>query len=839
MNAARIILLFTLLNFGAWAGCTRTTNPDDKDKEKEERVVSTGFRVLPASSLDTKTGFAHPHSWVQTQQKIKASGKDEQLELTYQQALVTANFDNQFIDRSSTESEIGEANVGSTFSRPVSLAAGQQKSVEQTLFVPQASRTNMMSGLDMSLNRAYIHSDIRDRQFGTLLQRKLVSIDLLADYQTQFVVLGDVVERQTFWSRMSVTKWPSSDLVLGSVQPYQCVYITSDDAKINLPSQLHGWLSTSTVCWNDTSAEQLTLEQRTAMLDWLFSGGRLIVNGPVCIDGLANSFLSDLLPLQDLRNDATQAEILADRFNKFSLGRVAGRDVDDANKALGSATQQVVAASISGQLCRAKLTASAAWVPGCDLMLAECRVGSGRICMSTFDLAAEGLTRWDSYGAFLHAAAFRLPTRHWQDGQNPGFVFESPHIGRERALAVYSNLNLASRDLGINPTQSAANRTAIRRVDPQWNDSSAFSSFAVSLLQSSSGITVPKVPRVTQLLAIYLVILVPANWLVFRLLNRLEWAWVAIPAIAVVGAIWIAHSLQVEIGFARARNSLALLQLQEGRRRGILSQYTTIYTSLSSSFDVSLHEQNGVMLPLAKSTDRSTSPTDIQYVNFDQEGSGIRDLPIRSHTTDTIHAEETVELANSIRITRRGQGVLADDVEDSLSNSDQGLSPVEAIENRGGFDLRSAMLIFRTRNDYGGGLRYVTIGVLRDGQSVKLSTSQVLDQTALSNFAAAFVEGLMASSEDSDLQTVSPLAKLGELIEGQQSASGAASLLIGIAQQSFSELEISPHVAAGAEQTLVLMPILASEFGPLTLDESLCPADLTLPEPDFTDDAEF
>ncbi len=48
-----------------------------------------------------------------------------------------------------------------------------------------------------------------------------------------------------------------------------------------------------------------------------------------------------------------------------------------------------------------KLTEDAQWVAGCEGLLAQRRVGAGRIVMSLFPIDEDVLIKWPSYGSFL------------------------------------------------------------------------------------------------------------------------------------------------------------------------------------------------------------------------------------------------------------------------------------------------------------------------------------------------------------------------------------------------------------------------------------------------------
>ena len=56
-------------------------------------------------------------------------------------------------------------------------------------------------------------------------------------------------------------------------------------------------------------------------------------------------------------------------------------------------------------------------------------------------------------------------------------------------------------------------------------------------LLEAAGVEVPDTSFVVICLALYLVALVPLNWLVFNAIGRVEWAWVAAPIIAIIGHV--------------------------------------------------------------------------------------------------------------------------------------------------------------------------------------------------------------------------------------------------------------------------------------------------------------
>ena len=87
-------------------------------------------------------------------------------------------------------------------------------------------------------------------------------------------------------------------------------------------------------------------------------------------------------------------------------------------------------------------------------------------------------------------------------------------------------------------------------------------------LENATGITVPERSFIFWVVVGYICVLVPLNWLLFRLIGRVEWAWIAAPLIAIGCTVIVVHQAQLNIGFARSRNEIAVVEMQPGYSRG-------------------------------------------------------------------------------------------------------------------------------------------------------------------------------------------------------------------------------------------------------------------------------
>jgi hypothetical protein len=185
-----------------------------------------------------------------------------------------------------------------------------------------------------------------------------------------------------------------------------------------------------------------------------------------------------------------------------------------------------------------------------------------------------------------------------------------------------------------------------------WNDDGAASEAARQILTEAAGIEIPSADFVLKVLAAYLFVLVPLNWLIFWLIGKVEWAWIAAPLISLVGAGAVIRLAQLDIGFARSRTEVAVLEVQEGYERAHLTRYTALYSSLSSSYTLAFDEPSSLSAPFpAKKLDQSLlSISNYSDVAFrrDKEAS-LAGVQVSSNSTGMVHSEQMVPLGNNAK----------------------------------------------------------------------------------------------------------------------------------------------------------------------------------------------
>ena len=166
------------------------------------------------------------------------------------------------------------------------------------------------------------------------------------------------------------------------------------------------------------------------------------------------------------------------------------------------------------------------------------------------------------------------------------------------------NTNANANPINVDESSLATDEDAPIPIDKDvapglgtWNDFSPVAQAAKMALFNAAGISVPPRSFIVWVVVGYLCVLVPANWIVFRFLGRVEWAWFAAPLIAIACTAVVIQQAQLNIGFARSRNEIALIEMQPGYPRAHVARYTVLYTSLATRYEFRLDDPGGQILP--------------------------------------------------------------------------------------------------------------------------------------------------------------------------------------------------------------------------------------------------
>ena len=687
-NASFIHVLWLSLLLLPILGCrgcdSQRANPTDsqgeKGKNQKQRLVADELRTLPYSA-EIVGNSIKPGHWYQTRHKLKANFGDE--------ALVASIFE---IDRDENPISPWTQGIPMQFERNLSLAKGQEKTIELKVLQPEDIRPMDPSGTTNP--NVSIFTRYALRSIGSPLLEESFLLKPMSPYQYDMLVLSREVSPFTFWRGLDCIVWPLYEQDgKFRVTPHRIIDISEEELSNSFPNQLATMTSISHVVLNDASISRLNEEQQTAFRDWIHFGGTLIINGPEALASVEGSFLRSLAPLEQTSPGAFSDDMIDLLNNSWSLRFAKGERIPFASEVLRSKAMQIPLLQgtlASAQTDQANSEGNAArearWVPELEGLVAERLVGQGRIVMTAYPMNNAMFVNWPSYSAMIHNGILRKPARTASLGLEPRVEYVGPYEGSEMNPSHNTRLRIWARDLDDSTMRNrgevlstSAKSELESKTKPKqtsygaWNSRSRIVENATDTLRASSGINVPLVNSVIKWLAAYLLVLVPLNWIVFRLLGKLEYAWAAAPIIAVAGVFFIARGVRLDVGFTRSHTAIEFLELHNNYPRGVLSSYHALYTSLTTNYRVVLPDgslvsndqstaedaidslrgtkANGVITPMPSHVQRSVSDRGklLEYRIADERGNGLQAFPVLSNTTGLVQSEEMIQLPGTIQ----------------------------------------------------------------------------------------------------------------------------------------------------------------------------------------------
>ena len=580
--------------------------------------------------------------------------------------------------------------------RPASLPKGQSKNFETLLFIPKRPQ---QAGWNYS-----IRNELRGLRGGGLQEPANNIAAALKSHEHIMVVLASNPAAYTHLDKLHSVRMPEVEAYESETLQYYYVVRPNAEKRVPLPTHSLAWTTTSHVVWDDINPAVVTAEQQQAMLDWLHWGGQIIISGPSSLDKLKGSFLHAYLPAEAAET------VKLDQSAFDELNAVWSLQETKKKNRLRTITIHPERPMVG---VRFKKHLAAADVAGTGGLVVERRVGGGRVVVTAFPLTDVRIKQWKNFDSFFNAALIRRPPRSFKSHQELATLQVAwadqglAHMLLEPRLG--STLRYFSRDVGYLRDDQRAPAPVVYQPDvmpatpgmpvttatammsgyggyydqppidttgqhpaledwhfggyvaaPQmgvaaWRDDGAATDAARQALTEAAGIEIPQADFVFKVLLVYLTILVPLNWFVFWMLGRVEWAWVAAPIIAVIGAGAVIRLAQLDIGFARSRTEIAVLEVQGGYERAHLTRYTALYTSLSSSYRLAFADQSAPLaLPLAQppgDTPAAQQISAIDHVTFRRDRDySLSGLQVQSNFTKMVHSEQMLPLEGKLSL---------------------------------------------------------------------------------------------------------------------------------------------------------------------------------------------
>lgn len=788
--ATLLVLLFGVIGAGMLRGCffngqqvaeddEKKKKEDDEKKKKEEKPpVEILFPVVQPAEPEAPISYVKPGHWATATQTMRANHKD------------FVGDSHTVITNRRTPYPVPNTPFILRGSRPVLLPKGQPKATENTVYFPQA---------DQNL---YLRVSLEERGLGVPLTPLETQVTQMPSYQYFMVVLAREPSRYTFLKTLDTVSVPfGGDTDYDEIERTVHYRVVPMDVQQSIPLSDNPltWTSIAYIVWDEVDPQLFTDGQERALLDWIHWGGQLVINGPDSIDALKDSFLADYLPA-----DSGGAKTLAPDDPAFvELNQRA----DEGGWLVSGEPLAPQAAWSVVQLDVRSDTPSAA-IAGTGGLLVERRVGLGRIVVSGMQLSERELINWRAgFESFFNGAILRRPGRYYRPGSlGPvTLAWKDPHLSDRRLDArLVSNLRYFARDLGVDTqyryqeSRDDFNQFGQQEIVQQytapaavggvgaWNDFSKTADAARMALREAAGVEVPNSGFVVMCLAVYLVVLVPLNWLVFQTIGRVEWAWIAAPVIAIIGTFVVVNQAQLDIGFVRAQTEIGLLEQQPDYGRAHLSRYTALYTSLSTTYDLEFANLTTLAAPFPASADyqmlRGQALQDVDFERYDNVR--LAGLPISSNSTGMVHSEQMVSLDGGI-----------------LKNRSQATGG-EQIVNRTDHELRSVCVVRKRGNS----LDARWLGQLPPGKSIALTFDSNVDTSAPIFVDKRAEEARLLGGERLNLEPMFQLA-----LDPKQMDNGEVRLVARI-DEILPGQEITPSASQVRGATLVVAHL---EYGKL------------------------
>ncbi len=732
------VWLVCLLGFVTSSGCRGCLRDDSeqlsreelekKAREQKEALESKPLRTLPADA-EIAIATAKPGHWVETVRQIKSNRED--LQVIASGDVMRGTDKVLTIPYTSTTTEFNRATV---------LPKGQTKTIDLQYYVPPGGESVDPNNPTSTVLR--LRSSLLSRSMLTPILQEPFSAAELGFGEFLLTVVSPKPQEYAFLSATDLVVWRGNDLMMEErLRCFRVVLCASKDGKIEFPNSLLTMTMMAVLVWDDLAPDDLSEDQKTALVDWLHWGGQLVISGPGSWSRLQNSFLSPYLPVRSAEAIEVGTEELKP-LNHWVVPDVMGQAQEPLT---------IVGNKMPG--IKMTLADQGSWLPHTDELVAERAIGRGRIVVTGFPLREQRIYRWKYFPAFS-TGILRRPAREVdRPTSNDGTVVQrwaAPFQDEEKYPLLNTNLRIASRDMPINTKRSDSAEEFARKSeielqnrvasssDPNfgmpgytppsqpkpirynenslepvqwarngaaWSDSSGFAFSAISTLRQAAGIVLPGRLTILMLIGSYLLFLVPLNWLFFRLIGRLELAWIAAPIMALIGVVVVTRVARLDIGFARRTTEIGLLELHGEYPRAHLTNYAALYTSLSTNYALEFPERGSVVLPLgnvAQGARRSGTGNKVVQCKYGTSaGMRLEPVTVYSNSTEMLHAEQMIKLP----------GGLLYGVPDTSTPE---AANTIALKNTTGLELKSCCLLRKTDD---GRLQFAWLGDVVDDSS--------------------------------------------------------------------------------------------------------------------------
>lgn len=810
------VLCLLLVTLPGCSGCRSQTAKKDDEKKAEkpkEDLESREIRILPTDDNLAHYG-AKPGHWVSLREDLRANRADFKGELVVFPT-----------DRNGRAIRLSTSSYRPQFVRGSVLPKGQFKSLELTCYIPVRTEAG---------KQIFLQSELRTEYGGAVRHLKSQVTNSLQPHQMFLVVLARRPDTYSYVKTIESVRPTPHFEGIGTVVPDYVTVLPKTERNIPLPSWSPMWTSIGYALWDDVDPKVLNRDQQQAMLEWLHWGGQLIVSGPSSLDTLQTSFLAPYLPSYGGKmRPMTQAE--AEQLDEvWSVGNVSAK----RNPRFPWSAESPL------EVMDWELRPEGRVIEQAASLVAERQVGRGRIVVTAFSLASRPWITWNSMDNFFNGCLLRRPGRAFpRNSDGDGYVrWKSDDltslIGSEKESNAFSNLaqdnveldyadasrapqeallnsrlryfardasaltSRAGRSNELSRWELAGYQTHAQSGVAGWSETGECSRRAQTALTTGAGISIPDAGFVLSCLGVYLFVLVPANWTIFRALGRVEWAWVAVPFLAIIGTLTVVRLARLDIGFARSRTEIVVVEMQSDFPHAHVTRYTGLYSALTTQYDLIFDDDSALALPMGNIDTANPSgfitelDATLRRRDRRDEKVALENFSVSSNSTSMIHSEHMLDLAGKLTYTKR-----------SATTGD--------ISNTTSMELEDVGILRRSLE---GQLEFAWVGKLSPKSTTPIFFESLADESAPTKNWKSF----QTTPAGSNKRPVS-LRSLLELATHTQRLLPGSSCLIGRFENHLKGLIVSPNTNQFETHGLLVAHLTYGPLPPPDVDLNAAP----------------
>lgn len=342
---------------------------------------------------------------------------------------------------------------------------------------------------------------------------------------------------------------------------------------------------------------------------------------------------------------------------------LASDDIPERAQGLASLDVIVINGSDTSQLSHSQRQAVADWVQlGGQLVLgggSDAQLTLAGLPADLVPVKVDGTSSLDNLSGLkgLARAAVRVPgpfvvtatsatSRHGRvaarQADLPLVVQAEVGKGRVTFLA----LDLASPPFGawegelafwrrlLQPPNARLEGSVTDVAPAQWTDAGM-----ISALTSLPALNLPSVGWLVLLLALYVVMVGPANYLVLRRAGRLEWAWLTVPALTLtfsIGAYGTGYGLR---GGEVILHTISVVDTAPGDETAAVRTYVGVFSPGKQNFTISLSGDPTVRLLNARYATWGPTASRGNITVLEDDPVTVRDLPVNQWSMQTVVAQ--------------------------------------------------------------------------------------------------------------------------------------------------------------------------------------------------------